>query len=228
MLSTGGEGRDAPVTVQLVRLPVSARSGHWSTSLGGWRCRLPTTVESEAVWDRQSRHVRCYRRPCRAHAADSRPVSTGSHSLLPDTEPALSRAMSAGPRSHCTRLGHTCNRNSSTVQVTVHLYNITWASAAKRWWWLGEEMHGVWSRGPQTKRKTKEDWVEVVEKECQERTSNKEDAIDHSRWRKLIKDVRWSGWVWVGECFFWYRPTQAVPDKGPLNSCVCVIYIRHR
>ena len=24
-------------------------------------------------------------------------------------------------------------------------------------WWLGEEMHGVWSRGQQTKRKTKED-----------------------------------------------------------------------
>jgi len=22
--------------------------------------------------------------------------------------------------------------------------------------------------------------------------------------------------------FFWYRPTQVVPDKTPLNSCVCV------
>ena len=21
---------------------------------------------------------------------------------------------------------------------------------------------------------------------------------------------------------FWYRPTQVVPDKGPLNGCVCV------
>jgi len=29
---------------------------------------------------------------------------------------------------------------------------------------------------------------------------------------------RWSGWVWVGECFFWYRPTQVVPDKRPLNG----------
>jgi len=26
----------------------------------------------------------------------------------------------------------------------------------------------------------------------------------------------------VGECFFWYRPTQVVPDKRPLNGCVCV------
>ena len=25
---------------------------------------------------------------------------------------------------------------------------------------------------------------------------------------------------------FWYRPTQVVPDKGPLNGCVCVCYSR--
>jgi len=35
-----------------------------------------------------------------------------------------------------------------------------------------------------------------------------------SRWRKLIKDVWRTGWVWGGECFFWYRPTQVVPDKS--------------
>ena len=34
---------------------------------------------------------------------------------------------------------------------------LVWACAAKRWWWLGEEMHGVWSWGPKAKRKTKED-----------------------------------------------------------------------
>jgi len=27
----------------------------------------------------------------------------------------------------------------------------------------------------------------------------------------------------VGECFFWYRPTRVVPDKRPLNGCVCVV-----
>jgi len=43
-----------------------------------------------------------------------------------------------------------------------------------------------------------------------------------SKWRNLIKDVRWSGWVWVGECFFWYWPTWVVPDQRPLNGCVCV------
>jgi len=49
-----------------------------------------------------------------------------------------------------------------------------------------------------------------------------EDAIDRCKWRNMIKDVRWSGWVWVGECFFWYRPTQVVLVQRPLNSCVCV------
>jgi len=50
-----------------------------------------------------------------------------------------------------------------------------------------------------------------------------EEAIDRCKWRKMIKDdVRWSGWVWVGECFFWYRPTRVVPDQRPLNGCVCV------
>ena len=26
----------------------------------------------------------------------------------------------------------------------------------------------------------------------------------------------------MGECFFWYRPTRAVPNQRPLNDCVCV------
>jgi len=26
----------------------------------------------------------------------------------------------------------------------------------------------------------------------------------------------------VGECFFWYRPTQVIPDPMPLNGCACV------
>jgi len=29
----------------------------------------------------------------------------------------------------------------------------------------------------------------------------------------------------VGECFFRYRPTRVVPDKRPLNGCVCVCVI---
>jgi len=39
--------------------------------------------------------------------------------------------------------------------------------------------------------------------------------------RKVIKEARWSGWVWVGECFFWYRPTRVVLDQRPLNGRCC-------
>jgi len=63
---------------------------------------------------------------------------------------------------------------------------------------------------------------EVVKNDCQARKLNKADGVDRSKWRKLIKDVRRSGWVWLGECFFWYRPTWAVPDQRLLNGCVCV------
>jgi len=69
----------------------------------------------------------------------------------------------------------------------------------------------------------KRTWREVVKEDCQARKLNTEDAMDHSKWRKLIKDVRWPGWVWVGECFFWYWPTRVVPGQRPLNGCVCVL-----
>jgi len=68
---------------------------------------------------------------------------------------------------------------------------------------------------------------EVVREDCQARKMNKEDTTDRCKWRKMIKDVRWSGWVWVGECFFWYRPTRVVPDQRPLNGCVCVCVCVH-
>ena len=60
------------------------------------------------------------------------------------------------------------------------------ACVVKRW--LGEEImeyevEGPWPRG------RPEDRTEIVERDCQARKLN-EDAIDRSRWRKLIKD----GW----------------------------------
>ena len=76
--------------------------------------------------------------------------------------------------------------------------------------------------GPRPRGRPKRTWREVVREDCQARKLNKEDAMDRCKWRKMIKDVRWSGWVWVGECFLWCRPTQVVPDKRPLNGCVCV------
>jgi len=42
---------------------------------------------------------------------------------------------------------------------------------------------------PRLRGRPKRTWREVVEKDCQACILNKEDAVDHSRWRKLIKDV---------------------------------------
>jgi len=42
-----------------------------------------------------------------------------------------------------------------------------------------------------------------VQKDGQARNLIREDVVDPTRWKKLIKiGSRW----WMGECFFWYRP----------------------
>jgi len=43
--------------------------------------------------------------------------------------------------------------------------------------------------GPRPRERPKRTWREVVEKDCQSRKLNTEDAVDRSKWRKLIKDV---------------------------------------
>jgi len=43
--------------------------------------------------------------------------------------------------------------------------------------------------GPRPRGTPKRTWREVVKKDCQALKLNKEDAIDPSKWRKLIKDV---------------------------------------
>jgi len=68
-------------------------------------------------------------------------------------------------------------------------------------------------------RKKDNDWV----KKCMEHEVEgpRPRGIPKRTVQRLIKDVWWTGWVWVGESFFWYRPIWVVPDKGPLNSCCC-------
>ena len=78
--------------------------------------------------------------------------------------------------------------------------------------------------GSRPRGRPKKTWKEVVHEDCHARKLNKEDAMDCCKWRKVIKEERWSGWVWVGECFFWYRPTRVVPDRRPLNChCWCCV-----
>ena len=74
-------------------------------------------------------------------------------------------------------------------------------------------------QGPRPDGRPKRTWREVVREDCQARKMNRQDRW---KWRKMVKDIRWSEWVWVGECFFWYRPTRLVPDQRPLNGCMCV------
>jgi len=43
--------------------------------------------------------------------------------------------------------------------------------------------------GPRPRGRPKRTWREVVKEDYQACKLNTEDAVDHSKWRKLIKDV---------------------------------------
>jgi len=45
------------------------------------------------------------------------------------------------------------------------------------------------AEGSRPRERPKRTWKEVVEKDCQARKLNNEDAMDCSRQRKLIKDI---------------------------------------
>jgi len=50
-------------------------------------------------------------------------------------------------------------------------------------------------QGPRPRGRPKRTWREVVREDCEARKMNKEDAMGRCKWRKMIKDVRLSGWV---------------------------------
>ena len=66
---------------------------------------------------------------------------------------------------------------------------MVWACAAKDDDWVKKCMEYE-VEGPKPRGRPKRTWREVVEKDCQARERNKEDAMDLSKWTKLIKDVR--------------------------------------
>jgi len=50
-------------------------------------------------------------------------------------------------------------------------------------------MHGVYEvESAKPRDRPKKTWTEIVEKDCQARKLNKEDAMDRSGWRKQIRD----------------------------------------
>jgi len=79
--------------------------------------------------------------------------------------------------------------------------------------------------GSRPRGRPKRTWRGVVKKDCQARKLNTEDAMDRSKWRKLIRDIRWSGLVWVGE-FLLVPAYLGSPGSMAVKRfvCVCVLY----
>jgi len=71
--------------------------------------------------------------------------------------------------------------NHGKLQSTVLVF-VCWISATCKG--LSEV------EGPRPKGRPKRTWREVVKEDSQARKLNTEDAMDRSKWRKLIKDVR--------------------------------------
>ena len=81
----------------------------------------------------------------------------------------------------------------------------------------------AWSMklSPRPRGRPKRTWTEVVWEDCQARKLKKEDAMDRCKWRMVIKDVRWSGWVWM---FLLVPAYPGSPgQKAVKRLCVCVL-----
>jgi len=63
-------------------------------------------------------------------------------------------------------------------------FNQAVVTAMKKWVkkCMEYEVEGSRPRG-----RPKRTWKQVVQKDCQARNLNREDAMDHGRWKKLIK-----------------------------------------
>ena len=78
--------------------------------------------------------------------------------------------------------------------------------------------------GPRPRGRPKRTWREVVREDCQARKLNKEDAMDRCKWRKMIKDIRWSGvsgWMFLLVPAYLGSPGQ----KAVKQFCVCVCVV---
>jgi len=72
------------------------------------------------------------------------------------------------------------------TDTTAKQVAMVWACVAKRRHSLGEERYGMRCRAPDQEVDHK-GHGEVVQKDCQARNLNREDVMDRSRWKKLIK-----------------------------------------
>ena len=89
------------------------------------------------------------------------------------------------------------------IDTTAKQVAMVWACAAKRRHWLGEKSTEYEVEGSRPRGRPNRTWKEVVQKDCQARNLNKEDAMDRGRWKKLIK-IGW--WSVVGRSVFLLVP----------------------
>jgi len=83
--------------------------------------------------------------------------------------------------------------------------------------------------GPRPRGRPKKIWGEVVKEDCQAHKLNTDDTMDRSKWRKLIKDVRWPGWVWAGLFLLVLAYPGSPGPTAVKRSCVCVCdYCEHK
>ena len=73
------------------------------------------------------------------------------------------------------------------IGTTAKQVGMVWTCVAKRRHGLGKEIMEYEVEGSRPRGRPKRTWREVVQKDCQAHKLNCEDAMDCSRWKKLIK-----------------------------------------
>ena len=80
--------------------------------------------------------------------------------------------------------------------------------------------------GSRPRDRPKRTWREVVQKDCQARNLNKEDAMDRGRWKKLIRlddDDQDGGWVSVSSGTGTGSPGYSRTNGRKTVVVVCVV-----
>ena len=167
--------RVAGVTAGLAESNGSLPPGLWLTSPAGWLQRtlvhthfylktfaITITVLTTVFAPVYTLHSSCAQRSM-LHGTDTWPVRKENEVALQQAEMRMVRWM-CGIKLLDRLPSKKLRERLGTDDIALVLQQNRlrwyghWACAAKSWWWwLGKEMHGVWSRGPKTKRKTKED-----------------------------------------------------------------------
>jgi len=156
-----------------------------------------------------------------------------------ENEVALQRAEMRMVRWMCCGIKLQDRVPSKGLRERLGLDGIISVLQQNRLWWYGHVLQkedSDWVKqcmeyeveGARPRSRPKKTWREIMEKDCNARKLNREDAVARNRWRKQIRNDSWPQQVWVGQYFFWYRLTRVVPDwvqRAVKWLCVCVCVI---